>query len=166
MNMKEHGEVEKKADWVDKMVAWGCQLLHLTKYQKELTKMAKFVVSGVITTAIDWGIFFVLINILNFNPVVAQFFSFVVATIVGFYLNTIWVFDTTKEKTRQRLIIEFVVLNLCALAITEILVWWWIDQLKWNELLAKVVITAITMVFNYVTRKLTLEKRKNAPSQK
>lgn len=150
---------EKKPDLVDKLVEWGCGILHLRKHQKILTQLAKFVIAGVINTAIDWALFFSLYNIVGVNPVVSQAVSFTAATAVSFFINTMWVFNTTKAKTRQRLIIEFFVLNLIALGITTVLIYLFIDIMHMNELLAKVLTTGITMVYNYVTRKLTLEDR-------
>ncbi len=149
-----------KPDVVDRLVAWGCRLLHLTKYQGILTQLAKFTVAGVINTAVDWGIFFSLYNLLHVDPVLSQAISFTIATIISFFINTIWVFNTTKNKTRSRLIAEFFVLNLIALGITTVLIYLFIDRMHMNELLAKILTTVITMIYNYITRKLTLEDRK------
>lgn len=150
---------EKKPDFVDVLVAWGCRLLHLTKYQEILTQLAKFTIAGVFNTVIDWGIFFSLYNLLHVDPVLSQAISFTIATIVSFFVNTIWVFKTTKAKTRKRLITEFFVLNLIALGITTVLIYLFIDRMQMNELLAKILTTIITMIYNYITRKLTLEDR-------
>lgn len=150
----------RKSDWVSALVGWGCKILHLTKYQGILTQLAKFTIAGVINTAIDWGIFFSLYNIFGWDPVLSQAIAFTVATIISFFINTVWVFNTTKRKTKKRLIAEFFVLNLIALGITTVLIYLFIDVMKMNELLAKILTTVITMVYNYVTRKLTLEDRK------
>lgn len=152
--------MEKSGDLVDKLVEWGCHLLHLDKHQAVLTQLAKFVIAGVINTIIDWTIFFSLYNIVGLNPVISQITSFTIATTVSFFINTLWVFNTTKAKTRQRLITEFFILNLIALGITSGLIYVFIDLMKMNELLAKILTTAITMVYSYITRKLTLEDRK------
>lgn len=153
--------VERKPDWVDKLVAWGCGLLCLTKYQKMLTQMAKFVITGVIATAIDWGIFYVLVYIVHMDPLIAQIFSFLVSTLFNYYSNTQWVFNTTKNKTRRRLVTEFFIISVVALGISELLLALFINVWGINDMLAKVIITAIVMVFNFVTRKIFLEDRKN-----
>lgn len=149
----------RRTDLVDALVGWGCKILHLTKYQEILTQLAKFTIAGVLNTAIDWGIFFSLYNIFGWNPVLSQAISFTVATIISFFINTVWVFNTTRKKTKQRLIAEFFVLNLIALGITTALIYLFIDIMHMNELLAKILTTVITMVYNYITRKLTLEDR-------
>ena len=149
----------KKPDIIDRIVAWGCEILHLTKYQKIITQLAKFVIVGVITTLIDWGIYYILCYVVDINPLIAQLFSFTFSTIASFYMNTLWVFNTTKGKTKRRLIIEFFLFSGCALGISTVLLYIFIYKCNMNDMLAKVVTTAITMVFNYVTRKMFLEDR-------
>lgn len=152
---------EKKPDLVDKIVDWGCRTFHLTKYQKFLTQLVKFGITGVIATAIDWAVFYVLVYPMQMNPLVAQLFSFLLATLFNYYSNTLWVFDTTKNKTRRRLMTEFFIISVVGLGISEALLALLINVLAMNDMLAKIITTAIVMVFNYITRKLFLEERKS-----
>lgn len=153
-------EKKQEGDLVDRLVAWGCKLLHLTKYQKILTQLAKFVIAGVITTLIDWAIYFALCHFLAMDPLVAQLFSFTASTAVSYYINTLWVFDTTKNKTRRRLVAEFFFFSFCGLVITEIMLFVMIDKMGVNYMIAKVIATAVVMVFNFITRKMFLEEKK------
>lgn len=150
-------------DIIDKIVAWFCELLRLSKYQKVLTQLTKFVIVGVITTLIDWIIYYVLCYLLAMNPILAQLFSFTISTFASFYMNILWVFDTTKGKTRRRLISEFFFFSACALGISTVLLYLFIYKCGLNDMLSKVLTTAVSMVFNYVTRKLFLEDRKVKP---
>ncbi len=149
-----------KPDIIDKLMDWGCKTFHLTKYQRILTQIAKFGVAGVIATLIDWVIFYALVYLLQMEPLVAQLFSFTISTLISYYMNTIWVFDTTKGKSRKRLVTEFFVFSGIALGISEALLYVLIHLLGMNDMLAKILTTIVTMVFNYVTRKLFLEERK------
>lgn len=160
--MEKKLEVEKKLDFIDKFVIWWCKVLHLTKYEKILRQMAKFVITGVIATAIDWAVFYVLVYPLQMNPLIAQIFSFLVSTLFNYYSNTKWVFNTTKNKTRRRLVTEFFTLSAIGLGISEALLALFINVIDMNDMLAKIITTAIVMVFNFVTRKLFLEERKKA----
>lgn len=159
---KTHSSVHtaSKPDLIDQLVAWGCKVLHLTKYQKVLTQLAKFFIAGVITTLFDWLIFYILVYILSMEPLIAQVFSFAASTLLSYFINTIWVFNTTKNKTRQRLIAEFFIFSGIAFAISEVLLYVFIYQLSMNDMIAKIITTAITMIFNYITRKLFLEDHK------
>lgn len=150
----------RKPDWVDKLVAWGCQILHLTKYQKILTQIAKFVITGVIATAIDWLIFYILAYPVGMNPLIAQVFSFLASTAWNYYSNTVWVFNTTQGKSRKRLVTEFFILSLISLGISTVLLSLFIYICHFGDMIAKILTTAVIMVFNYITRKLILEDRK------
>lgn len=153
--------MDKSNDLIDRLVEWGCRLLHLEKHRKFLTKLAKFGIAGVLTTAIDWVIFFTLCEVLHLDWVISQLFAFVASTIVGYFVNTKWVFETTKEKTRRRLVTEFFVFNFIALVMTEVMLYLF-DKWQMNILLAKVITTTVTMIFNYITRKWFLEGHKSS----
>lgn len=154
--------MDMKEGWIDRLVGFGCRLLHLEKHQKILVQMAKFVITGVIATALDWLTFYLLVYKAQMDPLIAQIFAFLVATLFNYYTNTRWVFETTKKKTKTRLITEFFVLSAVGLGISEGMLAILINGLKMNDMLAKMITTAVTMVFNYVTRKLFLEDRKKA----
>lgn len=151
-------------DIIDRLVAWGCKILHLQNYTHILQQLTKFVIVGVINTLIDWGIYYLLADILGWNPLLANIPSFSAATIFSYFASVLWVFDTTTRKTKRRLFIEFIILNLIALGLTELLLYLFIDGCGLDNMLAKVLATAIVMIFNFVTRKLFLEERKHRES--
>lgn len=146
---------------VDRLVAWGCQLLHLQKHTHICQQLAKFVIVGVVNTLIDWGVYYLLADVWGWDPLLANIPSFSLATVFSYFASVKWVFDTTTRKTQRRLFIEFVVLNLIALGLTELLLYLLIDHLHLGNMLAKIIATAIVMVFNFITRKLFLEERKH-----
>lgn len=159
--------IKKKPDFVDRIVEWGCHLLHLDKYVKVFQQLAKFVIVGVTNTAINWAIYFSLVQFAEVTPLVASAIAFAISTVFNYWASTTWVFDTTSNKTRRRLFVEFTVFNGFAfLAFDEGLLWFLIYQLDWNYMIAKVITTACGMVFNFITRKMFLEdhpkSRKNA----
>ncbi len=158
--MAEKLKVEHSLDWLDRIVEWGCQILHLTKHQEILKQLARFVLVGVITTLIDWSIYAVLCYVVLMNPLIAQLFSFTISTLASFYMNVIWVFNVTKGKTKQRLIVEFFIFSAIALGISTGLLSIFIYICGLNDMLAKIITTVVTMTFNYITRKMFLEEKK------
>lgn len=146
-------------DWVDRIVLWGCQLLHLEAHVAILQQIAKFVIVGVINTAIDWILYFILDEFFHIDPLIANIFSFTVSTIYSYFASMSWVFNPTRTKTRRRLFVEFMTLTLVALGLTELLLFIMINQLGWDSMLAKIISTFITMIFNFITRKIFLEGR-------
>lgn len=155
--------VEKKEDIVDKLVAWGCKILHLTKYQATFQQLAKFFIVGVTNTAINWTIFAIALALLPVSDevvksVIASAIAFAISTIFNFWASITWVFNTTGKKSRRRLFIEFAVFNGIAFLLFDELMLAWLVSMSWHPMIAKVVTTAFGMVFNFITRKIFLEE--------
>lgn len=149
---------KKKPDFIDNIVAWGCRLLHLDKHTTIFQQLAKFVIVGFTNTAINWAIYFSLVQFSNVAPLIASAIAFAISTVFNYWASTTWVFNTTNHKTRLHLFIEFTVFNGFAfLLFDEGLLWFLIYVLDWNYMIAKVVTTACGMVFNFITRKMFLE---------
>lgn len=161
----------KKEDIVDRLVAWGCQLLRLDKYTSALQQLAKFVIVGVINTAINWIIFAICLKVLPIadevtKSVVASAIAFAISTIFNFWASTTWVFDTTRKKTRRRLFIEFAIFTGIAFLLFDEGMLAWLVASGWHPMWAKVVTTACGMVFNFITRKMFLEDHANSKKHK
>lgn len=154
---------QKQGDIVDRLVAWGCDLLHLSRYTKVFQQLAKFVIVGCTNTAINWAIFALCLAILPIpdavmRSVVASAIAFAISTIFNFWASTTWVFNTTGKKTRRRLFIEFATFNgISFLAFDEGLLAFLVAA-DWHPMIAKVITTACGMVFNFITRKIFLEE--------
>lgn len=54
---------------------------------------------------------------------------------------------------------EFLAISVVGLVLSEVLLAVFIRAFMMNDMLAKVITTAIVMVFNFITRKLFLEDR-------
>ena len=54
---------------------------------------------------------------------------------------------------------EFIVLSIVGLLLTELIIYIAVDKLNINAMIIKIIATGIVMVFNFITRKIFLEKR-------
>lgn len=158
---------KRKEDFIDRLVAWGCHLLHLDRHTATFQQLAKFVIVGFANTGINWIISFSLYLIPNFSPLWANTIAFALSTIFNFWASTTWVFNTTNKKTRRHLFIEFVVFTGIAFLAFDIGLYAILFyDLHWHKVISKVVTTACGMVFNFITRKLFLEDRKQSKTRK
>lgn len=133
--------------------------IKISKQQKELLiQIFKFIIVGGIATLLDWIIYYILYRFIGINPLIANIISFSISMIYNFYASCKYVFNVTKSKTKYRLFIEFIVFSLIGLGINELLIFVFYTNLSWNAMLVKILATAIVMVFNFVTRKMFLEK--------
>ena len=88
--------------------------------------------------------------------------SFTVSVIANYLLSMKFVFERKDTLDRRIEFIIFVVMSVIGLGLTELLMWVFVDKANIHYMISKIVVTAIVMVYNFVTRKLFLEKKKSA----
>ena len=128
------------------------------KNKKELlNQIFKFIIVGGIATLIDWIIYYILNSVFNINPLISNVFSFSISLIYNYIASVKWVFNVSKKKNKKRIFMEFIILSVVGLLISEFLIWLLVDKLSINSMISKIISTAIVMVFNFITRKIFLE---------
>ena len=128
------------------------------KNNKLLMQIIKFVIVGGIATIIDYIIFFILHELLKVPTLPANVISFTVSVIYNYIASVKWVFDVKKEDPKKQFII-FLILSIIGLLINTAIVYVTIDLLHWYSMICKIIATGIVMVFNFITRKIFLEKK-------
>lgn len=125
--------------------------------KKLIKQLFKFGIVGGIAFLIDYGIFTVL-TICHVHYLIAQLISFTVSLIFNYIASVKWVFDTSENNKYITTI--FILLSVIGLELNEILLYIGVDLINIHELIVKLFATAVVMVFNFITRKLLLEKNK------
>lgn len=150
----------KNKDQISLLISKIFKLLHIEnkKLEKLSVQIFKFVIVGGIATIIDWLVYYILFNYLNMNPLIANIFSFAVSVVYNYTASVKWIFEVDKNKSKKKIFVEFIVLSLIGLLLTEILLVIFINGMKLSEMLSKIIATAIVMVFNFITRKIFLEQ--------
>lgn len=137
-----------------------------------LKQVMKFGVVGVFCFFIDFITFKVSSSMLRIHYTVASAMGFIVSVIVNYILSMKFVFESKGEMSRQKEFVVFVILSLIGLALNTLIIFICVDGVymhvaflqKWfdadfAESLGKVGATGIVMVYNFVTRKIFLEKK-------
>ena len=120
-----------------------------------IKQILKFGVVGGTAFVIDYGLF-ALLTYLGMHYLLAQVFSFSISLAFNYWASIKWVFNAKTQTPKE--ITIFVVLSIIGLGINDILLFIGVDKLKFHELLVKLVATFIVMVYNFITRKLIIEK--------
>ena len=123
---------------------------------KLFKQLFRFGIVGGIAFLIDFGIFALLTH-LGMHYLIAQIISFSISLAFNYVASIKWVFDAKKQTPKE--IVIFVLLSVVGLGINELLLYIGIDKLHFHELIVKLFATAVVMVFNFVTRKLIIEKK-------
>ncbi len=124
-------------------------------------QIMKFAVVGGTAFIIDWGVMVLLVELFHFNEILASALSFCVSVIYNYILSITWVFDVGDGGSKPREFTVFLILSVIGLGINT-LIMYLMDILvgsRWY-MLSKVLAGGVVMVYNFITRKLFLEKKK------
>ena len=98
--------------------------------------------------------------------------SYTISTVVNYILSVTVVFDADKEANKAAQFTLFVILSLIGLGINELMMWggtsWLAGLMEQNAklsslsryayMIVKIFATAVVMVYNFITRKIFIEK--------
>ena len=127
--------------------------------KKLLEQIFKFGIVGVLATVIDYGVMVALTELAFCPYLISNCISFSVAVIFNYICSILWVFDVDKKQDKFKNFVIFMVLSILGLGINQVLMWLCVEKLNIYYMIAKIIAAAFVMVFNFVTRKMFLEKR-------
>lgn len=134
------------------------------------SQKTRFVVVGIINTAVDFAVLFSLVIAINMPSSVANIFSTTCALIVSYFLNKRAVFgDTDRHNHRQ--VITFVVVTLSGLWIVQTIVIALVSagldattsiHAAIILLIAKVIASLFSLVWNYIWYSRVIFRKKSS----
>lgn len=92
------------------------------------------------------------------NYQISAALSFTVAVIFNYVLSIYWVFDSQKERDSASTLLLFITLSVIGLGINNGIMWLLVELCSAWYIFAKIVATGIVMVYNFVSRKMLIEK--------
>ncbi len=128
-------------------------------------QIIKFLVVGVLATIIDYLIANILKFYFNFSDYYAMMIAFGVAVIFNYILSSLWVFEFDNNKPKHTKFLIFILLSIIGAFLNyyiyeiskNILIFIPNQVLNFN--ISKVIATSLVMVYNFVSRKILLERR-------
>ena len=128
------------------------------KENKLIIQIVKFIIVGGIATIIDYIVFFLLHDYLRINTLIANIISFTVSVIYNYIASIKWVFDVKRDIDKKKQFMIYIILSIIGLVINTGIVYLCVDIFKLFSIIGKVIATAIVMTYNFITRKIFLEK--------
>ncbi len=120
-------------------------------------QIMRFGIVGLIATIIDYVLLYFFTDFLNVHYLISAVISFSISLIVNYYLSIKWVFYMTKKQTYKELFL-FAFLSLIGLIINELILYLGTELLNIYYMVCKIGATIIVMVYNFITRKIFIEK--------
>jgi len=135
-------------------------------------QIMKFGVVGLFCFFIDFGITTGLTSLLGVHYLVSKFLGFVISAVVNYILSIRFVFHPQKNMDKKKEFTVFLILSAIGLAINEIVMYGCVDGiyhrskalqalLTGDQMIAvsTVIATGVVMVYNFISRKLFLERK-------
>ena len=127
--------------------------------KKLIAQIFKFGVVGGTALLIDYGVMIALTELWGINYLISSGISFVVSVIYNYILSVRWVFEVDENGDKRKEFVIFIVLSLIGLGLNQLLMWVFVSMIHIFYMVAKIIVTAIVMLYNFITRKLFLEKK-------
>ena len=130
----------------------------IKKFKNLFIQIIKFGGVGIACFIIDFAILHLLTDYVHLHYLWSAAIAFFISVVANYILSIRFVFEVNPNNNKTRVFVFFLLSSIVGLGLTELLMWVGVDALKFNYLLVKIGATAIVMVYNFITRKIFLEK--------
>lgn len=127
--------------------------------KKLLEQIMRFGIVGVTAFVIDYAVLLLLTEVAGIHYLISSAAAFLVSVIFNYVLSITFVFETDKSKSKGAQFGLFAVMSAGGLGINQLMMWLVSDVMFVPYQLSKFLATAVVMVYNFVTRKLFLERK-------
>lgn len=113
-----------------------------------------YLVFGVLTTAVDWGLSF-LLYACDVNVHVADVIAWIAAVLFAFVTNRLLVFESNRQDVLSvgKELVGFAGGRVITLILQELIIVLLYDVLRWNPYVVKILAAVVVVVLNYVISK-------------
>ena len=126
-------------------------------HSKLFKQLFRFGIVGFTAFLIDAGLLYILTDFLHIHYLISSVISFIVSLIYNYILSIFWVFDVKKKQTYKEVLL-FTILSVIGLGINQLVMYVGVDFLNIYYMLCKIMATIIVMIYNFITRKIFIEK--------
>lgn len=121
---------------------------------KILIQFIKFGLVGGLNTILSYLIYYILVNI-SINYIVSNFISWFVTVNISFVLNNVFTFsgDNKPSWSIKKLFKVYFSYSFTGLFLSSLLLWFWVNVIRLDKLIAPIINLLITIPLNFVLNK-------------
>lgn len=130
-------------------------------------EVVNYLIFGVLTTIVNFVIYVILTKLIELNDVVSNAIAWFISVIFAYVTNKIYVFESNSKNLNLiiRELISFIGCRLLS-GIFDIGMFWILVSIKFNDIIAKVLISILVVILNYIFSKLIIFKKNTDNSQR
>ena len=106
--------------------------------------------------AIDYGLMVLLTEVCDIRYIYSSALSFVIATIINYFLSVRFVFDHQDHGHKDLSV--FIVLGAIGLGLNQVMMFVLVDQFTIHYMIAKLIAGIMVSFYNFASRKTFLER--------
>ena len=126
--------------------------------KKLIIQLIKFGIVGVIATLIDLAVLMVLKEILCIDVLAASAAAFSVSVVANYILSMLFVFESSVNSKVKEFVV-FLILSIGGLLLNQFIMWIGTEILTAYYLWVKAFALVFVPIYNFITRKIFLEKK-------
>ena len=121
-----------------------------------------YLIFGVLTTAINYGVYYLMYKFTTLEPVVYNIVAWTVAVIFAFFTNKVVVFQSKEFKavTLVREFLPFIGARIFSFIVEEAFLALTVNLMGMHPLLSKVIICVVVVIMNYFFSKFLIFNKK------
>lgn len=129
---------------------------------KNLKKLIKYTIAGILTTFVSYTIYGLLYYIIRIEPNISNVISIICSVIFAYVINKIFVFKSITINLKSLIIevFEFVLARSLTIIIEICGVFLLVTLLKYDAMYSKILINIINVILNYIISSLFVFKQK------
>ena len=121
-----------------------------------IQQFLKYVLVGGAAFVIDYSLLYFLTEVMGFHYLVSNIFSFSSGLIFNYIVCIYWVFTDSKLGNRYLEFLFYGLIGIVGLGISELAMWIMAQGFALHYMVAKLISTAVVLVWNFVARKYLL----------
>lgn len=119
----------------------------------EVRRAVRFGLVGVVNTAIDFSLFYLLHYIFSIGYLIANLIAFLTASVNSYLLNRRWTFKSTAVDVHREFF-QYTMVLAIGFAINEGTLYYLVSRLGWVPIVAKVGATVLSLSWNFTANRL------------
>ncbi len=139
-------------------VASGMERANAGRGRRLFGQFVRFLVVGLLSFCLDYGLFFLLFHYFAVQYIIASTVSFTLSLVLNYILTLRFVFEVREGRSVAKEFAMYVGLNILALGLNQAILFVTVDGLGASPLIGKLIATAVVLVYNFISRKLLIER--------